>query len=302
MRRGINWTALGRMFPAVLASWFIAISLMRIALIAPTGIGFDGRLYRLATATWLGGGDPWHVSLGGVFYAAPPPSLLPFVPLTWLPEDAAIGLLITAAIAANVFAIRRLGLPLWWLAFPPLVDGIWNANVHVFVVPLVLVGLAPIATLLKIYAAAVPFVRGPTRAWVLSIALIVAVSPVLPWGLYLGELPSILQQLRQQSGGGISVTAFPPAIALLMAVVALFAMRDVGRERSGWFFVPVLWPSTQWYYGSLALPGATSFAAAILAVPLVGGPFLALVDMAIELRIRRRRADRQPTARAAESR
>jgi predicted cobalt transporter CbtA len=34
--------------------------------------------------------------------------------------------------------IRRLRLPIWWLAFPPLVDGVYIANPHVFVVPLIL--------------------------------------------------------------------------------------------------------------------------------------------------------------------
>ena len=42
-----------RLVPVVLATWFIAISAMRLVLVAPGGPGFDGRLYRSATVAWL---------------------------------------------------------------------------------------------------------------------------------------------------------------------------------------------------------------------------------------------------------
>src|SRR4051812_29818203 len=43
---------------------------------------FDARLYLDATRAWLAGGDPWAVQLAGNYFAAPPPTLLAFAPLT----------------------------------------------------------------------------------------------------------------------------------------------------------------------------------------------------------------------------
>jgi hypothetical protein len=287
-RWAVDWAALQRLLPAVLASWFVAISALRLTVLERTQIGFDGRLYRAATEAWLHGGDPWQVSQNGVYYAAPPPSLLPFVPLTWVPEDVAVGLLIAICIGANLLAFRRLRMPWWWIAFPPLFDGIWNANVHVLVAPLIIAGLSPLAGVLKIYALAVPLIRGQMRAVLVSVGLLLATVPILPWPEFLNQLPHILDQLRLQSDGGLSVTSFPPLIAGILAVVAVAALVIVGRERASWLAVPVLWPSTQWYYSSMSYPGATTAAAFILAVPLKGGPFLALIVVALGVILRRR--------------
>ena len=154
--------------PIILATWFIAISAMRLVLVVPGGPGFDGRLYRSATVAWLHGQDPWQVVQGGVWFGAPPPSLIPMIPFALLPEDLAVGLMLVIGVLASVWAIRRLGAPMWWLAFPPLVDGMWNANPHVVVLPLLLAGLAPIAIIVKVYAAIVPAIRLEIRALVVT--------------------------------------------------------------------------------------------------------------------------------------
>ena len=48
----------------------------------------------------------------------------------------------------------------------------------------------------------------------------------------------------------MSALAIP--VLIPVAVIALVLM---GRRRAAWWVVPVLWPSTQWYYTSLAMPG-----------------------------------------------
>ena len=59
----------------------------------PSTFGFDVRLYQLAARAWLAGGDPWSVSLlmgpdvGGVQFAGPSPTLLPFAVLAWVPFE-----------------------------------------------------------------------------------------------------------------------------------------------------------------------------------------------------------------------
>ncbi|HEV7810006.1 MAG TPA: hypothetical protein VGO64_05380 [Candidatus Limnocylindrales bacterium] len=285
-RDGLSRQGIVRLLPLVLAAWFVVISVMRLALLVPGGPGFDGRLYRAATVAWLNGGDPWAVSQGGVYFAAPPPSLIPMIPFALLPEGVAIGLLLVLAVGASIWAIRRLEAPIWWLAFPPLVDAIWNANPHVFVVPLVLAGLGPLAVIVKVYAGVPLLGLLRVRALLLAAVLIAITAPFLPWARFVNELPTILLQLRLQSDGGLSITALPMPWILVAGLAAIAALVVIGRERAAWLAIPVLWPSTQWYYASVAIPGlvrpATSLiAAAILAVPLSQGPLIAIAALAL---------------------
>jgi len=267
---------------------------MRLALIAKDGPGFDGRLYRTATLAWLNGQDPWSVVQGGVYFAAPPPSLLPMVPFAFLPEAAAVAALLVIGVAANVLMLRRLGAPIWWLAFPPLVDGIWNSNPHVLVAPLIVFGLGPLAVFVKVYAGVPLGVLFLIRALAIAVAALVITLPLLPWARFIDELPTILLQLRLQSGGGLSITALPIPVLVIAAVIGVVSLVVAGRERAAWLAVPVLWPSTQWYYGSIAIPAllrpsSSLVAAAIFAVPFAQGPLLAVVVLAaLELATRLR--------------
>lgn len=306
--RGVSVAGLRPLLPWLLATWFIVISAMRLLVIAPGGPGFDGRLYRAATVSWLAGGDPWLVSQGGVYFGAPPPSLLPMIPFALLPETIGVGILLVLGLASSAWAIHRLRLPMWWLAFPPLVDGMWNANPHVLVLPLIVAGLGPLAVILKVYAAVVPVIRTEFRVLLVSGVLLVATAPFLPWGTFLAERSVIQTHLDLTAGGGLSVWAFGwplLPIALVAALVALLVVASVDRDRAAWLAMPAFWPFTQWYYSSIAIPGVAGpggsmLAAAILAVPLPGGPVLALIVCAVALTLSGRRSSgqrlRAPTA------
>jgi hypothetical protein len=288
--------------PVVLATWFIAISAMRLVLVAPGGPGFDGRLYRSATVAWLHGQDPWQVVQGGVWFGAPPPSLIPMIPFALLPEDLAVGLMLAMGVVASAWAIRRLGAPLWWLAFPPLVDGMWNANPHVVVLPLLLASLAPIAIVVKVYAAIVPLVRLEIRALIIAGVAILVTAPFLPWATYLAERELIQVRLDLTAGGGASVFGLDGVVlvvALAASVAAFVVLFRRDRERAAWLAMPAFWPWTQWYYASMAIPGVLAaradrpapagdepplgsvvlfaVAAAILAAPVTAAPAAALV-------------------------
>jgi hypothetical protein len=189
-------------------------------------------------------------------------------------------------VLASVWMIRRLNLPIWWLAFPPLVDGLYIGNPHVFVAPLLVAGLAPVAGFLKVYALAVPALRLDLRALVITAVLFVITIPLLPWGQFIAEYPQISDALRRQAGGtGLSVLGTP-----LLLPVALGAAILVGRERLAWLSVPVFWPYTQWYYASMAIPAMTPFAAMAFATPVPGATTLALVIVVLELYWRGRKA------------
>lgn len=283
---------LARLLWVLVPAWFVIISLMRLSALAQFGEpAYDGMLYRAATIRWLEGGDPWLIPESGAIYAAPPPTLLAMLPVAIVPEILARPLLLALGVAATIWMIRRLRLPLWWLAFPPLVDVLWNANPHVFVAPLLVAGLAPLAAFVKLYAGAVPAIRLDWKALAATAALLLVTLPFLPWGLFIERWPDVSRALNDQSaGGGLSVWTTP-----LLLPVAVVAGILLGRERLAWWSIPVFWPFTQWYYSSIALPVLTPLAAVALSIPVPGATTAGLVIAVAEAfwtSRQKRRADR----------
>ena len=74
--------------------------------------------------------------------------------------------------------------------------------------------------------------------------------------------------------------ALPTLVLVLAAPFAVAAMWIIGRERAAWLAVPALWPSQQYYYGSLAIGAKSALAAAIVAFPIDGSGLIALFVLA----------------------
>lgn len=260
-----------------LPMWFAANSLVALAYSArdTSLLYFDARLYLMATQEWLAGGDPWSVDLAGNFYAAPPPSLLPLAPLAALPIDLGVAVIAALVIVAAVASVRMLGLPWWWILFPPLIQSVLSANVQALLLPLILVGAGPVAVFLKVYAAVPLVLLARWRALAITAVLLVASAPLLPWSQYLAELGAINARLIDQTN-----YALPTPLLVVLAPVALVALWIVGRERGAWLAVPALWPSQQYYYGSLAMGAKSGLAAAIVAFPINGSGLWALLALA----------------------
>lgn len=207
--------------------------------LTPNWLGFDASLYASATAAWTQGGNPWMVSQNGVFYAAPPPSLLPYLPFFWMPAGVVSLIWVAGSFALALVAIRALELPWWWMAFPPLVDGILVGNANVAVLALLVVPsgrLAPLAAFLKVYAL-VPMVG--ERRWrdiAVTVALLGATVILLPWGTWFAEQDAISGNL-----GRVSATTSVFGQPILMAIAAI-ALLSLGLRRAGWLAVPLLWP------------------------------------------------------------
>ena len=263
-----------------LAVWFAAISMVRVSVLVTGQPGFDARLYLRATRAWLDGLDPW-IFIESQRFAAPPPTLIPLAPFALLPEDVGVAILFLAAVLGAVATVRLLHLPWWWLLFPPLIDGVWNANPQVLLVPLILVGAGPVAAFLKVYAIVPIALTLRWRGLLVTAGLLLVTAPLLPWASYVRQFGDLSQVLVTQSDGGLSATAVPWLIPI--AVVALILC---GRERTAWLAVPVLWPSTQWYYSTLAMPALTSIAAALMAIPIPG---FAVAAAAVAVAAERRR-------------
>lgn len=247
-------------------------------IVVPQGVGFDARLYASAARAWIEGGDPWKVSDLGIFFGAPPPTLLAFAPFAFLSGAVVSVILIAASTFAAVIAIRSLGLPLWWLAFWPIVDGVLVGNPDVIMLCLLVVArgrLAGLAALLKVYAVA-PLL-GEWRLRQLAVALVLTLASVLvlPWGHWLSDLGLITEHLERTSA---STSVFGNPVAMIVGAGALLAL---GVRRAGWLVVPLLWPSTQPHYMAMSVPMLTPLLAIAWSFPhpyvVLGGVVVAAV-------------------------
>lgn len=271
----IRW---GRVANAALAAWFITLSLMRLSHLATADPFSDSTLYLRGTSAWLRGEDPWSVHMSTLYYAAAPPSLLPMVPFAILPEAVGLAVLFVLSLAASFWTLRRLGLPWWWITWPPLVDNLWNGNPQLFLVPLLLGPVGWLAPIVKAYAVVPLVIQLRLRALGITAFFGLITLPLLPWGVFIDRLSNTTTLLSEQSQGGMSAWFFP--VLVPFAVVALVLM---GRQRASWWFIPALWPSTQWYYSLMAMPVLTPVTAAVLAAPVQGGPAVAAIVAAIEV-------------------
>ena len=149
-------------------------------------------------------------------------------------------------------------------------------------VPLILVGAGPIAALLKVYAIVPIALTLRWRALLVTAGVLLVTAPFLPWASYLRQFSDLSAVLATQSDGGLSATAIP-----LLIPIGVVALALCGRERAAWLAVPVLWPSTQWYYSTLAMPALTAIGAALMAIPVPG---FAVVAAAIAIAAEHRRS------------
>jgi hypothetical protein len=258
--------------------WFAIESILGITVAAKdtTYLFFDARLYLEAARTWLAGGNPWEVQLAGNYFAAPPPTLLIFAPFTILPAGLAVGIIALVVVGGAVATIRLLHLPWWWLLFPPLVQACLSANVQTLIVPLILLPGGALAIIVKIYAGLPLLILGRWRSLLLAGGAMLATVPLLPWGTYVREFALISQRLADQSK-----LTLPMAFLLLLSPLVVLAMIVVGRERAAWLVVPAIWPSQQFYYGTIAMPSKSKIATALIALPVPGNGLLALGALAL---------------------
>ena len=282
-------SAADRIVRAVLIAVFVVVT-ARLAippLIVGLPYGWDAVVYTQAAREWLQGGNPWASGAYAIGFAAPPPSFLPFVPFTPLPDQAVSVLWVGIALLSALYSIRRLALPVWWLLFPPVSLGIMTGSSALLVTALLLRGTAlagGLGVLTRIYAALPLLVLGRWRSLLVAGALLLATAP-MPWGLYWDERARVGQLLEGTSdlSAASAPWLLPPAIVGLVLL---------GRWRASWLIVPTLWPNTQLYYSVIALPvvGSMPLLALSIAVPVPGLIVVGILAEAVLERVRIRRA------------
>ena len=291
---GLTWTSFDwhrslrtaqRIAPVVLLIWFVYWGWGSVAGTFTSWpdhldtIGVDGRLYYRAAATWLAGGDPWTAFTATntwppgsakvhFLFTGPPPTVLAFVPFTWIPENGFVVGWFALTVGAAFYTLRRLRLPFWWILFPPTMQGILVANPQVVCLALLLASsdwLRALAAPMKAYAAIPMVALGQWRALTI-LAVAVAVSGVVCWplwSLYASHFAETSAWLVEATQGGWSASREPPlwvAAAILLAILAL-----ANRREAGWLAVPTLWPASQFFYATFVLPLRSPWLAAVIA-------------------------------------
>ena len=254
-----------------------------LVLIYPIGLGSHANIYTDAAAAWLRGADPWAVGPPTAIFAGPPTMLLPFVPFVSVPVDVTRLAWFALDLGIAAWTVRRLQLPAYWLAFPPLFSAIILGHIEVLVLAAIVLGgaLSGLAAVVKPYAAVPLIAEKRWSALAVAAAVVVVTMPFVPWAQFLRELDSISLNLARQDTGD-SVFGQP----LLMAA-AIVALLSLGPSRALWLGVPLLWPHAQGIYKTMTIPALTPIVAFFWALPISGATLVGVVTFALVLHLER---------------
>lgn len=302
----IDWRNLQRAAAHLLPALFIPLAALNaVASVAAGWLGTDAYLYYRASAAWLAGGSPWNVFVTNqesvYHYQALPTATVVLAPFTVIPENAFVAGWIVIQFLAAVYTVRRLGLPWWWVAFPPLISGVLAGNPSPLLIAL-LVAAHPIAkslaVLLKVYAVVPLLGERRWRAIMMAVGLALVTVLLAPglWVEFLAGSGARTELVLRESKGGFS--AFGNPILLLGAGAALVVIARRDLRVAGWLAPIALWPGSQFHWSTLAMPVMTLPMAYLLALPAHGIPPVAVMVYALvgEVRsFRERRGDGSPS-------
>ena len=266
-----------RAWPILLLGWFAWQTYPRISYFVGRHfpLGIDARIYYRGVVAWLQGGNPWDAAVvvgsSSYHYAGSPVTTVLLAPAALLSEDAFTGAWLILTWVAAAWILRRVHLPIWWLLFPPISEGLFSGNPQVIVLALILTDrswLAAIGTALKVYAFVPLAGEGRWRTIGVALAVNAATVVIAPglWLRYVGLFGTISSRLAYESNQGFSAFYFPALLAVTVVALGLLALRD--RRTAGWLAVPALWPSSQLHYSMMALPVMSPLLAFFLAIPV----------------------------------
>ena len=297
----IRWDVVGALARRwLLPIWFAVLSAGTLFLLGLDAIGVDARIYFRGSQAWLQGRDPWEtfasytVPYGTNYYhyAGLPSTTVLLAPGALLPEGVFVVIWLALTAASAVYVVRRCGLPAWWLLFPPLAEGMWSGNPGIVLLAMLLSGrtiLEGLAPILKVYAAGPLALLARGRSFALALGLGLATIIIAPalWWSYLQGLPRISDRLLAESAGGYGANQNP--LLFVVTAVAVAALFLIDRRAAAFLAVPALWPVSEFHYSIFAMPVATPFLGALLAIPIRGLPAVAIC-LYVTVRFAARRA------------
>ena len=304
-----GWSLFVNRWGAVLLTvWFASHTFNRISSFVAQGfpVGIDAMIYYRGAVAWLHGGNPWDAAVAGAdwsfHYVGTPATTVMMAPAAILSEGAFTAAWIVFTWLAAIWTLRRLGLPLWWLAFPPIAEALYSANPQLVILALLVANrslASAIAIGLKVFAV-IPLAGGLRwRQIALGVGLTAATILIAPnlWLDYLRSFWSISSRLAfetQQDG-----SVFHASILLGLTALALLLLAARDRQTAGWLTVPALWPSSQFHYSTLALPVMSPLLAVLLAIPGLSAQVVIILEVGrilIGPRVAQLwRSDRRPT-------
>lgn len=255
----------------------------------PEALGIDARIYFRAAEAYRLGGDPWAAFVANppgdrFHFAALPPTVLAFLPLTGLPERLAVWLVVWLGLLSAVYIVKKLGLPMWWLLFPPLTQGVYAGNPQIVLLAALLSGISGVvalAPMLKIYALAPLVGERWIRALLFAtiyLAISVVIAPTL-WASYVEQSGAIATRLLDEARGGYAGTGNSIPLTAVGAI-GVAALSIVDLRAAGWLVSPALVPASQFHLSTMAMPvlaNAGAFGLTIaLALPVQGLPTAAI--------------------------
>jgi hypothetical protein len=258
---------------------------MFLAVLVPDLIGSHAPIYTDATHAWLSGGDPWQVGPPEVVFAGPPPMLALFLPFVGMPYDAIRVIWFVGSVAIAIWMLRRLGLPGYWIGFPPIFQVMVLGHPEIVLTAILLFGgvLGGLAPIIKPYMGFVLLAERRWRAIALAAIVFLVTLPFLPWSRFLTELPMITANLaRQYHGDGV----FGEPLLMVIGAIALLSM---GPRLALWLATPLLWPYVQPGYKIMTLPVISPLVAAFWALPFPGATLVGVVAQAVVLQVAKRR-------------
>jgi dolichyl-phosphate beta-glucosyltransferase len=255
--------------------WFAAI------LAGPGAFGYDARLYAIAARAMLEGRDPYAVDLFGGIFAGPPTSLVPLLPFAYLPQEVVATTWMVGNLVLAVLVLRRLRLPAWWLAFPPLFFPIVMGSVELLMLGLLVMGgpLRGLSVVVKPYAGLPLLAERLWRHLALGAAAVLLTFALLPWDAFFADLPRIQAAFSSQAFGS-NATADPRLV-----VISILALASLGLRRALWLATPVLSPIAAIHYAAMTLPVLPPLLALFWAIQVPGAVVAGIVVLAVSERI-----------------
>lgn len=186
-------------WPAILIAAFVVVGVRLVVppLVVGLPFGWDAVVYTEAARAVLTGEDPWMARGYGIAYAAPPPSLVAFLPFAWLPDPVVSAIWVGINAASALLVVRRLELPWYWIGFPPIVLSTIAGSTALPVTALMLAGFGGLGVFGRLYAALPYLVRWEWRPVLVGAGLVALTLPL--WPAYLTSSAS--ETLAAQSEG-----------------------------------------------------------------------------------------------------